>query len=117
MLDTIGKVITKVFGSKNEKDIKKIQPIVDQIKSFEEQKEFKRQKNKLQNLISKSEQRISELEKEIASLNEKMAEMDYSNADETAKSIAHFESKKTELDKVMQEWENAMEEISEMEEW
>ncbi|MEX0607949.1 MAG: preprotein translocase subunit SecA [Balneolaceae bacterium] len=37
MLDAIGKVITKVFGSKSEKDIKKIQPIVDQIKSFEEQ--------------------------------------------------------------------------------
>lgn len=94
----------------------KIEEVAKPIKSFEEQKEFKRQKNKLQNLISKSEQRISELEKEIASLNEKMAEMDYSNADETAQSIAHFESKKTELDKVMQEWENAMEEISEMEE-
>src|SRR5690554_4348094 len=37
MLDAIGKVITKVFGSKSEKDIKKIQPIVDQIKSFEDQ--------------------------------------------------------------------------------
>ncbi|MEX0722140.1 MAG: preprotein translocase subunit SecA [Balneolaceae bacterium] len=37
MLDAIGKVITKVFGSKSEKDIKKIQPVVDQIKSYEEQ--------------------------------------------------------------------------------
>ncbi len=37
MLDKIGKVITKVFGSKSEKDIKKIQPIVDEIKSYEDQ--------------------------------------------------------------------------------
>jgi preprotein translocase subunit SecA len=37
MLDKIGKVITKIFGSKSEKDIKKIQPILDQIKSYEDQ--------------------------------------------------------------------------------
>ncbi len=36
LLDTIGKVITKVFGSKSDKDIKKIQPLVDEIKSYEE---------------------------------------------------------------------------------
>ena len=35
MLDKIGEIITKVFGSKSEKDIKKIQPIVDEIKSYE----------------------------------------------------------------------------------
>lgn len=34
MLDKIGKVITKVFGSKSDRDIKAIQPIVEQIKSF-----------------------------------------------------------------------------------
>lgn len=37
MLDKIGKVITKIFGSKSEKDIKKIQPILDEIKSYEDQ--------------------------------------------------------------------------------
>lgn len=37
MLDQVGKFITKIFGSKSEKDIKKIQPIVDEIKSYEEQ--------------------------------------------------------------------------------
>src|SRR6056297_1687603 len=37
MLDKIGKVITKIFGSKSEKDIKKIQPILEQIKSYEDQ--------------------------------------------------------------------------------
>ncbi|WP_020404581.1 preprotein translocase subunit SecA [Gracilimonas tropica] len=37
MLDKVGQIITKVFGSKSERDIKKIQPIVDEIKSYEEQ--------------------------------------------------------------------------------
>jgi preprotein translocase subunit SecA len=34
MLDKVGKLITKVFGSKSEKDIKGIQPIVEKIKSY-----------------------------------------------------------------------------------
>ena len=34
MLDKVGKLITKVFGSKSDKDIKGIQPIVDKIKAY-----------------------------------------------------------------------------------
>ena len=34
MIDKVGKLITKIFGSKSEKDIKKIQPIVDKINSI-----------------------------------------------------------------------------------
>lgn len=34
MIDKVGKLITKIFGSKSEKDIKTIQPIVEQIKAF-----------------------------------------------------------------------------------
>lgn len=34
MIDKVGKLITKIFGSKSDKDIKTIQPIVDQIKAF-----------------------------------------------------------------------------------
>jgi preprotein translocase subunit SecA len=37
ILETVGKAITKVFGTKSDKDIKKIQPIVDEIKSYEDQ--------------------------------------------------------------------------------
>ncbi|MDR9416403.1 MAG: preprotein translocase subunit SecA [Gracilimonas sp.] len=37
ILETVGKAITKIFGSKSERDIKKIQPIVDEIKSYEDQ--------------------------------------------------------------------------------
>lgn len=82
--------------------------------SFEEQKELKRRKNKLQNLVKKSEERISELEKEIAALNQKMAELDYSNAEETEKNLSFFDSRKKELDKTMQQWEEALEELSEL---
>ncbi len=34
MIDKIGKVITKIFGSKSERDIKAIQPIVEEIKAL-----------------------------------------------------------------------------------
>jgi preprotein translocase subunit SecA len=34
MLDKVGKLVTKIFGSKSEKDIKAIQPIVDEIKAL-----------------------------------------------------------------------------------
>lgn len=34
MIDKVGKLITKIFGSKSEKDIKGIQPIVNEIKAF-----------------------------------------------------------------------------------
>ncbi|MTI88978.1 MAG: preprotein translocase subunit SecA [Balneolaceae bacterium] len=37
MLDQVGKILTKIFGSKSEKDIKVIQPIVEEIKSYDEQ--------------------------------------------------------------------------------
>ena len=34
MIDKVGKLITKIFGSKSEKDIKFIQPLIEEIKSF-----------------------------------------------------------------------------------
>ncbi|MEO1023230.1 MAG: preprotein translocase subunit SecA [Bacteroidota bacterium] len=37
MIDTVGKILNKIFGSKSEKDIKGIQPIVDKIKSYEDE--------------------------------------------------------------------------------
>ncbi|MEX2639339.1 MAG: preprotein translocase subunit SecA [Balneolales bacterium] len=37
MLDTLLNSFTKIFGSKNEKDLKRLQPVVEEIKSFEEE--------------------------------------------------------------------------------
>ena len=34
MIDKVGKLITKIFGSKSDKDIKSIQPLIEEIKSF-----------------------------------------------------------------------------------
>lgn len=79
--------------------------------NFEEQKERKRLVTKLKNTINRSEERIAELEKEIACLNEVMADLDYSDTLKTEQELSRFESKKAELEKVMKEWENAMEEL------
>ncbi|MFN1835716.1 preprotein translocase subunit SecA [Balneola sp. MJW-20] len=37
MIDKVGKILTKIFGSKSEKDIKAIRPIVDKINSYDEE--------------------------------------------------------------------------------
>ena len=34
MIDKVGKLITKIFGSKSEKDIKSIQPLIEEIKLY-----------------------------------------------------------------------------------
>ena len=36
MLDQISNFLTSIFGTKSERDLKKIWPIVDEIKSFED---------------------------------------------------------------------------------
>jgi preprotein translocase subunit SecA len=37
MLDQISRILTKIFGTKSARDLKKIWPVVDEIKSFEEE--------------------------------------------------------------------------------
>jgi len=78
MLDKIGKIITKVFGSKSEKDIKAIQPIVEEIKAFgpeieklsDEQLKAKTQefKQKIQDATAKTSKRIEEVKAKMDDL-------------------------------------------------
>ena len=82
--------------------------------SYEEKKEVKRLKNKFQNQVSKSEERISTLEKEIEAMDAALLELDYSDEEKTAKSLADYEKLKTELDQQMLLWEEATEGLMEM---
>lgn len=82
--------------------------------SYEEKKEAKRLKNKYQNQISKSEERISTLEKEIAEMDILLLELDYTDEEKTAKSLADYEKLKSELDSQMLLWEEATEGLMEM---
>ncbi|MFV1885182.1 MAG: preprotein translocase subunit SecA [Balneola sp.] len=75
MIDKVGKLITKIFGSKSEKDIKSIQPIVDKIKSYgsemeklsDEQLKAKTEgfKNQIQEATKETKERIAEIKKQL----------------------------------------------------
>lgn len=64
MLDKVGKLITKVFGTKSEKDIKSIQPIVDKIKSYGPEME-KLSDRELQEKTESFKQQIQDATKEV----------------------------------------------------
>lgn len=83
--------------------------------SFEEKKERKRQKNKLQNEVNQSEQAITDLEKRIAEMDEQMAVLDYSNETESTRVLGEYESLKKQLEAQMERWELATEALIELE--
>ena len=80
MLDKVGKLITKVFGSKSEKDIKSIQPIVDKIKAYgpameklsDEELKEKTQgfKNKISEATNEVRAQIEDVKKQLDNIEE-----------------------------------------------
>ena len=71
MLDQISQFLTTIFGTKSEKDLKKIWPIVDEINSFEEQmkeltdEELKQKTESFRQMIKDETAEVSEQIKEI----------------------------------------------------
>ncbi|MDR9418235.1 preprotein translocase subunit SecA [Gracilimonas sp.] len=79
ILDSVGKAITKIFGSKSEKDIKKIQPIIDEIKSYEdEMKQLSDEelKAKTQEFKKKIKDATSETVAEIKEIKEQLDDIE-----------------------------------------
>ncbi len=81
MLEQISKVLTKIFGTKSSKDLKKIWPIVEEVKSFEDDikalsdDELKQKTEFFKNLIK---ERTAEVSEKIAEVKEKMDSNDES---------------------------------------
>ncbi|MDX1641371.1 MAG: preprotein translocase subunit SecA, partial [Balneolaceae bacterium] len=81
MLEQISKFLTAIFGTKSERDIKKIWPIVDEIKSYEDEikalsdEELKQKTEKFKQLI---QERTQEVTDEIKAIKEKMDSNDES---------------------------------------
>lgn len=104
-------------ASEKPKTKKKEVPVVIEEKpkksnlSYDEQKERKRLKNQLNTRVKKAEESIDSLEKEIKSLQVEVEQMDYSDEEKSAKLLAKFADKKSNLDKTMEEWESATEEL------
>jgi ATP-binding cassette subfamily F protein 3 len=90
---------------------KEVVPVTKEIFSFEEQKERKRKKNQLSTLVRKTEEEIEDLEKEIHLLQQEVERMDYNDEEKSAALLQKFSMKKESLDKAMEVWEEATEEL------
>ena len=66
----------------------------------------------LQRTVQKSEKRIEELEKEIKKIEHSMAETDFFSRPDADQITQKYQQHKNELDGVMQEWEQALEQLS-----
>ncbi|MEX1192829.1 MAG: ABC-F family ATP-binding cassette domain-containing protein [Brumimicrobium sp.] len=73
--------------------------------SYEEKKEQKRRINKLKNGISQAEKDIDKFEKEIKEMDKVVADLDYSDEENTAKTLEKYEEMKKSLEEVMSKWE------------
>lgn len=112
MLDQISKILTKIFGTKSSRDLKKLWPIVDEIKSFEEEikglsdEELKQRTVKFKELIK---ERTSDVSNQIDEIKEKMDSYDESI---TLEERREFSERLQELE---QQWldilEDTLEEI------
>lgn len=83
--------------------------------TYAEEKDRKRLLNKLNNQIYKSEQEIERLEKELQSLDEQLVSIDFQNDPGAKDLLKIYEEKKALLDQEMSNWENASEELMNME--
>lgn len=81
--------------------------------SFEERKERKRRKNKLNNAVKRLEEEIENLETKLERMQRDMASLDYEK--QSAQIILdEFASTKKRLDEAMEEWEGVTEELLEL---
>lgn len=112
MLDKISKVLTKIFGTKSSRDLKKLWPIVDEIKSFEEEikalsdEELKQKTAGFKQLIK---DRTADVSDQIEEIKEKMDSNDESISLEDRREFSD------QLKELEEEWleilEDTLEEI------
>lgn len=83
--------------------------------SYEERKAHDKQVRKLKNKINRTEKEIEETEGKIEAMNMELADLDYSDAEASQIKLDEFDQLKQHLDWLVSEWENAENELSEME--
>ncbi|WP_417265027.1 ABC-F family ATP-binding cassette domain-containing protein [Brumimicrobium sp.] len=96
------------LGKSNKKKVAEEVKVVEEKKSelsYEEEKAQKKETNRLKNAIRKAEQRIEQLEKDIAKMDKVIASLDYTDEENAAKTLKEYDALKTELDQVMESWE------------
>jgi len=82
--------------------------------SYEEEKEQKKEISRLKNAVRKAEQRIEKLEAEIKLMDKVVADLDYTDEEKAAETLKKYDALKTELDEVMEAWEENTEALDEI---
>lgn len=107
MLDKIGTILTKIFGTKSSRDLKKIWPVVDEIKSFEESikvltdEELKQKTVDFKELIQENTRKVTE---QISEVKEKMDSNDESITLDDRREFSE------RLESLQEEWLHILEE-------
>jgi len=108
MLDQISKFLTSIFGTKSERDLKKIWPIVDEIKSFEDQMkalsddELKQKTESFRQMIADE---TAEVDQSIAEVKKKMDSNDESITLEERRELSDH------LQELEEEWLEILEDL------
>jgi len=101
MLDKITGILTSIFGTKSERDIKKIWPIVEEVKSYEDEVKAlsdEELKQKTESFRQKIKDETSEIEEDIESVREQL------NRGNEELSVNEHQNLAEELDSLEEEW-------------
>jgi preprotein translocase subunit SecA len=108
MIDKVFGVFSKLFGSKSDRDLKKIQPYIDEIKSFETElqalsdDELRARTQKFRKEIKEA---TVEIDKQITELKKQINDLEADLSIEERRELSE------QLDKVDQEWLDAVEDV------
>lgn len=108
MLDKLFSGFAKIFGSKSDRDLKKIKPFVDEINSFEQEmiglsdEELKDRTVKFRKMIADA---TAEIDNQIKEIKTKINDTDIEISIEERRDLAE------ELDVIEQEWLDAVEDV------
>ena len=108
MLDKITNVLTSIFGTKSERDIKKVWPIVEEIKSFEDEvkalsdDELKQRTESFRQQIKDA---TADIDEDIKTLRKRL------NSNDEELSVSEHRGLAEELDALEEEWLDTVEDV------
>lgn len=99
---------TSKSALKEEVEVANIDSKASEPVNFNEQKELKKQRQRIENQVKKLEEKISELEQEIEQLNNRIYTLDFQTQDEQNLIFEQLGEKQSALDAAMISWEEAL---------
>ncbi len=110
-IDNLNEIQLSASPKKGTDETVQSTPVSENKVSYENQKELNKKIKKIEKIIADCEKRIEELEEEVAKIETEMATPD--GASDMSLYEKH-QAKKKEIDKVVEEWENASLELDEL---